>query len=121
MKKNLIQNLKKIFSKDASFAIAVSGGLDSVTLARLFDLSFGKNNFTVYHGISSAVPSKLTKNLQTTAFKHDWNYKEFNLNEIDIDDYKKNPVDRCFYCKKNLYTKLVFIFKDAIESCSQNA
>ena len=104
MKKNWIQNLKKIFSKDASFAIAVSGGLDSVTLARLFDLSFGKNNFTVYHGISSAVPSKLTKNLQSTAFKYAWNYKEFNLNEIDIDDYKKNPVNRCFYCKKNLYS-----------------
>ena len=104
MKKNWIQNLKKILSKDASFAIAVSGGLDSVTLARLFDLSFGKNNFTVYHGISSAVPSKLTKNLQSTAFKYDWNYKEFNLNEIDIDDYKKNPVNRCFYCKKNLYS-----------------
>ena len=42
MKKNLIQNLKKLFSKNTSFAIAVSGGLDSVTLARLFDLSFGK-------------------------------------------------------------------------------
>ena len=116
MKKNWIQNLKKIFSKDASFAIAVSGGLDSVTLARLFDLTFGKNNFTVYHGISSAVPSKLTKNLQSTAFKYDWNYKEFNLNEIDIDDYKKNPVNRCFYCKKNLYSLISKITSSQIIS-----
>ena len=116
MKKNWIQILKKIFSKDASFAIAVSGGLDSVTLARLFDLSFGKNNFTVYHGISSAVPSKLTKNLQSTAFKYSWNYKEFNLNEIDIDDYKKNPVDRCFYCKKNLYSLISKITSSQIIS-----
>ena len=116
MKKIWIQNLKKIFSKDASFAIAVSGGLDSVTLARLFDLTFGKNNFTVYHGISSAVPSKLTKNLQSTAFKYDWNYKEFNLNEIDIDDYKKNPVDRCFYCKKNLYSLISKITSSQIIS-----
>ena len=116
MKKIWIQNLKKIFSKDASFAIAVSGGLDSVTLARLFDLSFGKNNFSVYHGISSAVPSKLTKNLQLTAFKYDWNYKEFNLNEIDIDDYKKNPVNRCFYCKKNLYSLISKITSSQIIS-----
>ena len=116
MKKNWIQILKKIFSKDASFAIAVSGGLDSVTLARLFDLSFGKNNFTVYHGISSAVPSKLTKNLQSTAFKYSWNYKEFNLNEIDIDDYKKNPVNRCFYCKKNLYSLISKITSSQIIS-----
>ena len=100
MKKNLIQNLKKLFSKDASFAIAVSGGLDSVTLARLFDLSFDKNNFTIYHGISSAVPTNLTKNLQSTASRYDWNYEEFNLNEIDIYNYKKNPINRCFYCKK---------------------
>ena len=104
MEKNWLKNLKKIFSKDATFAIAVSGGLDSVTLARLFDLSFGKNNFTVYHGISSAVPSKLTKKLQLTVTKYDWNYREFNLNEINIDDYKKNPINRCFYCKKNLYS-----------------
>jgi uncharacterized protein len=116
MKKNWIQNLKKIFSKDTTFALAVSGGLDSVTLARLFDLSFGKNNFIVYHGISSAVPSKLTKNLQSTATKHDWNYEEFNLNEIGIDDYKKNPINRCFYCKKNLYSLISRITSSQIIS-----
>ena len=104
MKKNWIQNLKKLFTKNTSFAIAVSGGLDSVTLARLFELSFGKKYFTVYHGISSAVPSKLTKNLQSTATSYGWNYEEFNLNEIEIDNYKKNPINRCFYCKKNLYS-----------------
>lgn len=103
MKKKLIQDLKKIFPKKTSFAIAVSGGVDSVTLARLFDLSFGKNNFIVYHGLSSAVPSKLTKKLQSTVIKYNWNYEEFYLNEIEIDDYKKNPINRCFYCKKNLY------------------
>lgn len=116
MKKNLIQNLKKLFSKDASFAIAVSGGLDSVTLARLFDLSFDKNNFTIYHGISSAVPTNLTKNLQSTASRYDWNYEEFNLNEIDIYNYKKNPINRCFYCKNNLYSLISKITSSQIIS-----
>ena len=75
-----------------------------------------RNKKIVVIGGSGLIGSKLTKKLQLTVTKYDWNYIEFNLNEINIDDYKKNPINRCFYCKKNLYSLISKITSSQIIS-----
>ena len=79
-------------------AIAVSGGVDSVTLAN--DLL---QDVLVMHAVSPAVPVEATERVQRLAAARGWRLTIVSAGEFDDPDYRANPVNRCFYCKTNLY------------------
>jgi uncharacterized protein len=84
-------------------AIAVSGGIDSITLAtaaRRWAVS------EMFHAVSPAVPSEATLRVRALASDQGWQLKIFDAGEFADKDYRANPVDRCFYCKTNLYSSI---------------
>jgi uncharacterized protein len=62
-------------------AVAVSGGVDSLTLAAAAHRALA-GRASMYHAVSPAV---------------------LDAGEFGDRDYMRNPLDRCFYCKTNLY------------------
>lgn len=96
--------LERVLSKDitAPIAVAVSGGVDSMTLAyvahRLLD-----DQAAMYHAVSPAVPEAATARVRSYAASNGWHLKIFSAGEFDDNDYVANPANRCFYCKTNLY------------------
>jgi uncharacterized protein len=82
-------------------AIAVSGGVDSMTLAVL--ASHLLPDVRVVHASSPAVPPEATLRVQRFAQTHGWELDIIDAGEFDDPEYRANPANRCFYCKSNLY------------------
>jgi uncharacterized protein len=82
-------------------AIAVSGGIDSLTLATAAHrLTPG---VTMHHAVSPAVPAEATARTRAEAARQGWTLDIFDAGEFDDADYRKNPVNRCYFCKTSLY------------------
>ncbi len=41
--------------------------------------------------------------------RYNFNYREIEYNELDIENYATNPVNRCYFCKSELYNQLAII------------
>lgn len=86
-------------------AIAVSGGVDSMTLAYLANrLAPGRP--LVLHAASVAVPEEATARVRAYAGAHGWRLQVIDAGEIQDPRYVANPHDRCFWCKTNLYATI---------------
>ena len=83
-------------------AVAVSGGIDSLTLATVAH-RHAPGRITMFHAVSPAVPGDATARVERLAVEHGWTLRVIDAGEFDDADYRANPVNRCFFCKTNLY------------------
>lgn len=83
-------------------AVAVSGGVDSLTLAAFAHRLLGGGS-AMYHAVSPAVPAEATQRTRDLADRYGWTLHVIDAGEFDNADYMRNPIDRCFYCKTSLY------------------
>ncbi len=86
-------------------AVAVSGGVDSMTLAALAAQVLGERA-CMLHAVSPAVPADATRRVRRFAARLGWRLTEIDAGEFDDADYVRNPVDRCFFCKSRLYRSM---------------
>ncbi len=82
-------------------AVAVSGGIDSLTLATLAHRVL--NDATMFHAVSPAVPGDATARVERLAAAQGWRLRIVDAGEFTDESYLANPVNRCFFCKTNLY------------------
>jgi pyridinium-3,5-biscarboxylic acid mononucleotide sulfurtransferase len=87
---------------EGPLAVAVSGGVDSVTLAT-FAQGVAAHRLEVFHAVSPAVPEEATERVQRLASHQGWRLRMVDAREFADESYLANPVDRCFFCKTNLY------------------
>ncbi len=87
-------------------SIAVSGGVDSMTLATLAHRVDPPGGATMVHAVSPAVPPEATARVREWAAREEWRLSVLDAGEFDDPDYRRNPVDRCFYCKRSLYSAI---------------
>jgi len=86
-------------------AVAVSGGVDSMTLAVVVGRMPGSAGL-MFHGVSPAVPPEATARVRRYAAREGWRVQLLDAGEFADTAYLDNPVDRCFYCKTNLYRSI---------------
>ena len=98
--------LRGVLKKLRGGAIAVSGGVDSMTLAAFAHQILGADDICMVHAISPAVPTAATARVRDHAARLGWSLSEVDAGEFDDPRYIANPVNRCFYCKSNLYRTL---------------
>jgi len=96
-------------------AIAVSGGVDSMTLAHVA-WRYAKARATMYHAIGPAVPVAARARVEAHAARHGWPLTLLDAGEQRDARYRANPVDRCYYCKTNLYARIREATPDTIAS-----
>lgn len=89
-------------SMSGPLAVAVSGGVDSVTLATFAHRAEG-SRVEMFHAISPAVPEEATERVKRLAADQGWRLRIVDAGEFADTNYLANPVDRCFFCKTNLY------------------
>jgi pyridinium-3,5-biscarboxylic acid mononucleotide sulfurtransferase len=92
--------------------VAVSGGVDSMTLAFVAH-RFAKGRIGMVHATSPAVPALATERVRRYAAAEGWQLTVADAGEFADPAYRANPVDRCYFCKSNLY--------DSIRSCTGGA
>ena len=82
-------------------AVAVSGGVDSMTLATFVHRAGSRAE--IFHAVSPAVPQEATERVERLAATESWRLRIVDAREFADETYLANPVDRCFFCKINLY------------------
>ena len=89
----------------AQVSVAVSGGVDSITLACAAHQRLG-DRATMFHAVSPAVPPEATERTRRHAARYGWRLEVIEAGEFADPDYLRNPVNRCFFCKSNLYASI---------------
>lgn len=110
-----LQTLTEKLVAYSPLAIAVSGGVDSMTLATVANNSL-KNDVIMVHAISSAVPVEATERVQRYAQQQDWKLELVDAGEMSDERYKQNPVNRCYFCKSNLYARIRDVWPGLVAS-----
>jgi pyridinium-3,5-biscarboxylic acid mononucleotide sulfurtransferase len=94
--------LQSVLQSMDDVAVAVSGGVDSLTLASFAHRVLG-DSVSMFHATSPAVPGEATHRTQELARSEGWKLTVIDANEFENADYMRNPLNRCFYCKTTLY------------------
>lgn len=99
-----IERVAEQLRAHARVAVAVSGGVDSLTLATIAARHHA--DVTMFHAISPAVPPEATARVREIAGRDGWTLRELDAGEFGRDAYVSNPVNRCYFCKQSLYASI---------------
>lgn len=103
--------LKKNLRNLGSVAIAYSGGVDSTFLLKVACEVLGDKVIAIT-AKSSTYPER--ELMEAKKFAEEIGVKHIIIvsEELDIEGFSKNPTNRCYYCKKELFTKIQNIAKE---------
>jgi uncharacterized protein len=103
--KEKFQLLKDIIKEKGSAAVAFSGGVDSTFLVKVAYEVLGEKVIAVT-ATSSTYPERELK--EAIKYAKDMGAKHIIISseELDIEGFASNPKNRCYYCKKELFTKI---------------
>lgn len=89
-----------------SAVVAFSGGVDSTFLAAVAHKVLGDNAqaFTVS---SPTLPEEEIEDAKRFAKAIGIKHTVVEINELEMPDFTRNDPDRCYYCKKNRFQKLI--------------
>lgn len=88
-------------------AIGFSGGVDSAYLAVVARRVLGESGVLAIIGRSASYPAEQWAAARRVATEFDVPVLELDTEELSVPDYVANPSNRCYFCKSELWTKLV--------------
>ena len=97
--------LEGVLDEIGRVAVAVSGGVDSMTLAVVAHRVLG-DSAAMLHAVSAAVPAEATERVERYARREGWRLDRIDAGELLDARYVANPVNRCYFCKTNLYSTI---------------
>lgn len=103
--KEHLHRLESVIREIGPLAVAVSGGVDSMTLAVAAQRVLG-GDARMVHAVSPAVPEDASGRVRGYADREGWRLDVIDAYEFADSNYLANPHDRCFYCKTNLYSTM---------------
>ncbi len=99
------EKLKNILQEMGGVLVAFSGGVDSTFLLKTAHEVLGKNVLAVIAS-SETYPPKEKEEAIRLAQKFSIRYKVIETKELESSDFANNPPERCYFCKKELFSKL---------------
>ncbi len=106
-----LQLLKGNMKQRGSAAIAFSGGVDSTFLVKVAKEVLGDRMIAVT-ATSSTYPERELKEAIQYAEELGVKHIIINSEELDIEGFASNPKNRCYYCKKELFTKIFDVARE---------
>lgn len=97
--------LQAVFDSCEYAVVACSGGVDSMTLAYCAHRGM-QSRVRIFHALSAAVPAAATERVKAYAAREGWQLTVLDAGEFNDESYRRNPANRCFYCKSHLYDAL---------------
>jgi pyridinium-3,5-biscarboxylic acid mononucleotide sulfurtransferase len=102
---NKIQQLEVLIQSWGKVIVGYSGGVDSTVVAYAANRALGAHALIVL-GITETITQEDIDLARSIASKNNFNFREVVYKELDIQNYASNPVNRCYFCKQELYRHL---------------
>jgi len=104
--KTKLSRLKKIIKESGSCLIAFSGGADSAFLLKIASLALAKEKIIAVTAKSATYPEEELNSAKKIAASFGVRHKIINTLELNDQRFMANPINRCYFCKQRLFTKL---------------
>jgi uncharacterized protein len=101
-----MQSLRALVRTYPSALLGYSGGVDSALLAVVLRQELGKERMLAAIGRSDPIPRRSAAAIDV-ARRFDIPLVEIATHELEDANYLANPTNRCFYCKTELWNRLV--------------
>lgn len=98
--------LRSILQKMGKVVIAYSGGVDSAFLLKVATDTIGASNIKAILAVSPTYPSREYDRALETAAAIGVQVEIIHTKEVDDPKFVNNPVNRCYFCKHELFTKI---------------
>ncbi len=99
-------HLIEILSGLKSVVVGFSGGVDSTFLLRCSIEALGREKVLAATAVSETYPKSQLEEAKKIAETMGVEHHLFHTLELEIEGFKENPPDRCYYCKRELYSYL---------------
>ncbi len=86
--------------------VAFSGGVDSTFLLRMAKDTLGVDNVLAVTALSPLYPERELRGARRIAEGMGVKHLLIESNELEIEGFSKNPPDRCYLCKRELFGEL---------------
>lgn len=103
-KKNLLINEIKKYKR---VAVAFSGGVDSTFLLKMCIDALGSSNVLALTADCSAFPKRELDETHRLCAEMGVTHLNIKINQLRIDGFVKNTPLRCYYCKRELMSRLI--------------
>lgn len=98
-----LEKLKKIISVYGSCLVAFSGGVDSTFLLKIASLVLPRNKLLAVTAKSPTFPKEELQAVKGLAKRLGVRHKIIRTQEFKNKRFVSNPVNRCYFCKKELF------------------
>jgi uncharacterized protein len=110
-----LKKLQQILKRMNGILVAYSGGVDSTLLLKIAKDVLGDQVLAVT-AISPTFTKRENQAARNIAKMIKVKHKRVKTHELDCQDFTRNPPNRCYFCKRELFSLLKSIAKQ--EGCS---